>query len=90
MYWIMSMVVVPMISMGGIAYLRTTSSVLSGTARNQLGVPLHELLVETHVLVLGEDGIVVLQAILLEQSGITRLNQHLNVLLEWIGVYPRA
>lgn len=48
------------------------SGVLSSTTRDQLGVLLQQLLIETHVLVLREDGIVVLQAVLLEKGGIAK------------------
>jgi hypothetical protein len=53
-------------------YLGATGSVLSGTTSNQLGVMvLEQFLVDAHVLVLGEDSIVVLQAILLQEGGVT-------------------
>lgn len=53
------------------SYLSATGSVLGGTARNQLSILGHELLVEAHVLLLGEDGIILLEAVLFENSGIT-------------------
>jgi hypothetical protein len=53
------------------AYLSTTSSVLGSTTGNQLSILGHKLLIETHVLLLGEDGIVVLETVLLEKGGIT-------------------
>jgi len=55
------------------AYLSTTSGVLGSTTSNELSVKLHQLIVETHVLVLGEDGVVVLESILLQESGVTEL-----------------
>lgn len=55
-------------------YLSTTSSVLSSTTGNEFSVELHQLIVETHVLVLREDGIVVLEVILLEEGGVTAFN----------------
>ena len=48
--------------------LSTTSSVLGSTTGDELSIQLHQILVETHVLVLGENGIVSLQAILLQKS----------------------
>jgi hypothetical protein len=53
-------------------YLGTTGSVLGGTTGDQLGVPGEEVLIDAHVLLLSENSIVGLQAILLEKSGITR------------------
>lgn len=52
------------------AYLGTTSGVLGGTTGDQLGVPGEQVLVDTHVLVLSKDGIIFLQAVLLEESSI--------------------
>jgi hypothetical protein len=55
-----------------ILYLSATGSVLSGTTSNQLSIMvLEQLLVESHMLVLRKDGIVVLQTILLEESSVT-------------------
>lgn len=54
------------------AYLRTTSRVLCSTTGDQLGIVIVEqLLVQTHVLLLSEDGIVVLEAVLLQKRGVT-------------------
>lgn len=56
-------------------YLGTTGSVLGSTTGDQLDIVLGEqLVVETHVLVLSKDSIVVLQAILLQKGGITSDN----------------
>lgn len=53
-------------------YLCPTSSVLSGTSSNQFRIMvLEKLFIETHVLLLREDSIVVLQAVLLQESSIT-------------------
>lgn len=53
---------------GETAYLRASCSVLSGTTSDELGVVvLEQIFVETHVLLLGEDGVVGLQAVLLEE-----------------------
>jgi hypothetical protein len=54
------------------AYLGTTSGVLGGTTGDQLGVPGEQVLVDTHVPVLSENGIVLLKAVLLEESSITK------------------
>lgn len=51
-------------------YLSTSRGVLSGTTGNQLRIPLEQLIVEAHVLVFGEDGIVVLQAVLLQEGSV--------------------
>lgn len=51
--------------------LSTTGSVLGSTTGDQLSIKLHELIVETHVLLLSKDSIVGLQAILLQKSGIS-------------------
>lgn len=68
-------------------YLGTTGSVLSGTTGDQLSVLRHEFLVESHVLLLGENGIVVLETVLLEKSGITRIVcQQLN----WLKFIPKV
>lgn len=78
------------------SYLSTTSSVLSGAAGNQLSIPGHELLVEAHVLLLGEDGIVCLEVVLLEKSGITGNGMSASECelvdnpLKLIRTYPRA
>jgi len=76
------------------SYLSTTGSVLSGAAGNQLSIPGHELLVEAHVLLLGEDGIVCLELVLLEKSGITGNGMSASELvdnpLKLIRTYPRA
>lgn len=53
-------------------YLSTTSGVLGGTTGDQLGVPGEQVLVNTHVLVLSEDSVIFLQAILLQKSGIAK------------------
>jgi hypothetical protein len=53
------------------SYLGTTGSVLSSPTGDQLSIPSKEILVDTHVLLLGEDSIVILQAVLLEKGGIT-------------------
>lgn len=56
-------------------YLGTTGSVLGSTTGDQLDIVLgKQLVVETHVLVLSKDSIVVLQAILLQKGGITSDN----------------
>ena len=56
-------------------YLGTTGSVLGSTTGDQLDIVLGEqLVVETHVLVLSKDSIVVLQTILLQKGGITSDN----------------
>lgn len=52
-------------------YLSTTGGVLSSTTGDQLSIPGKEVLVDTHVLLLGEDSIVLLQAVLLEKGSIT-------------------
>lgn len=53
---------------GPFSYLSSTSSVLRGTAGDELGVVvLQQVLVEAHVLLLGQNGIVGLQAVLLEK-----------------------
>lgn len=52
-------------------YLSTTGSVLGSTTGDQLSILGHKLLIETHVLLLGENGIVILETVLLEKSGIT-------------------
>lgn len=57
-----------------VPYLGTTGSVLGGTTGDQLSVPGEEVLIDAHVLLLSEDSIVGLQAILLKESGITREN----------------
>jgi hypothetical protein len=54
-----------------VLYLSATGSVLSSTTGNQLSIPGKEVLVDTHVLLLSKDSIVLLEAILLEKSGIT-------------------
>jgi hypothetical protein len=51
-------------------YLGTTSGVLSGTTGDQLGIAGKQILVDTHMLLLGEDSIIGLQAILIQESGI--------------------
>jgi hypothetical protein len=49
-------------------YLGSASSILCSAAGNELSiVVLHQVLVEAHVLLLGQDGIVGLQAVLLEE-----------------------
>lgn len=48
-------------------YLSTSCGVLSGAASNELRIMvLDQILVETHVLLLGQNGVVGLQAVLLE------------------------
>lgn len=58
-------------SLNVFAYLSTTGSVLGSTTGNQLSILGHKLFIETHVLLLGENGIVVLETVLLKESGIT-------------------
>ena len=53
------------------SYLSATSGVLGSTTGNKLRIALQQLIVEAHVLVLCEDGVVVLESILLQESGIT-------------------
>ena len=56
-------------AVGGQDVLGTTGGVLGGTASNELGVKVVEqVLVQRLVLLLGEDGVVGLEAVLLEQS----------------------
>lgn len=70
-----------------LAYLGTTSGVLSSTTGNQLGVMvLQQFLVETHMLVLGQDGIVVLQAILLQESSITIKSKVSSMILQLVHI----
>ena len=59
-------------------YLGTTSGVLGSTTGDQLGIAGKQVLVDTHVLLLGEDSIIGLQIILLQESGIARKYQHLE------------
>ena len=54
------------------SYLSATSGVLGSTTSNQLSIELHQLIVEAHVLILCEDGVVVLESILLQESGVTK------------------
>lgn len=55
-----------------LAYLCATSGVLSSASSDQLRiVVLQEFFVETHMLLLREDGIIVLEAIFFEQGFIT-------------------
>lgn len=55
-------------AVGGENVLGTTGAVLGGTASNQLSlVVVEELLVDGDVLLLGQDGIVVLEGVLVEQ-----------------------
>lgn len=56
------------------SYLSTTGSVLSGTTGNQLSIALQQLFVDTHVLVLCEDSVVVLEPILLQEGGVTGID----------------
>jgi hypothetical protein len=74
------------------AYLGTTSGVLGGTTGDQLSVTGEQVLVDTHVLVLSKDSIILLQTILLEESGITNyeisIKINSNLLLNY--PYPRA
>ena len=66
---------------GGQDVLGTTSSVLGSTTSNQLGVVVVEqVFVERDVLLLGEDGIVGLEAILVQESLVT---ESLNVWRRW-------
>ena len=51
--------------------LGTAGGVLGGSASNELGVELLEIIVESKVLLLSENGIVLFQVVLLEESGIT-------------------
>lgn len=74
MYWTMSETGISFSCPCIRAYLSTTSGVLGSTTSNELSVKLHQLIVETHVLVLGEDGVVVLESILLQQIGVTGLS----------------
>lgn len=62
-------------------YLSTTGSVLSSTTGDQLSIPGKEILVDTHVLLLGEDSIVILQAVLLEKGSITLESMSVNWIL---------
>jgi uncharacterized phosphosugar-binding protein len=53
-------------------YLSATSSVLSGTTSNQLGITmLEQFFVEAHVLLFGKDSIVGFESILLEEGVVT-------------------
>lgn len=53
-------------------YLGSTGSVLSGTTSNQLRLAvLEELVIESHMLLLGKDSVIILQAVLLQESTIT-------------------
>ena len=54
------------------SYLSATSGVLGSTTSNKLSIKLHQLIVEAHVLILCEDGVVVLESILLQESGVTK------------------
>lgn len=59
-------------TVGGQDVLGTTGRVLGGTASNQLGiVVVEEVLVQGEVLVLGENGIVGLEAVLVEKGLVT-------------------
>lgn len=59
-------------AVGGQDVLGTTGRVLGGTASNQLGiVVVEEVLVQGEVLVLGENGIVGLEAVLVEKGLVT-------------------
>lgn len=51
-------------------YLSTTSGVLSSTTGDQLGIARKQVLVDTHVLVLGEDSIIGLETVFLQESDI--------------------
>lgn len=50
--------------------LGTAGGVLGGSASNELGVEFLEIIVESEMLLLSENGIVLLQVVLLEESGI--------------------
>lgn len=59
-------------AVGGQDVLGTAGGVLGGTTGNQLGVVVaQQVLVDRNVLLLGQDGIVVLKAIFLEESLVT-------------------
>jgi hypothetical protein len=53
------------------AYLGTTGGVLCSTTCNQFGITAKELIVESHVLFLRKDGIVLLETVRFQKSGIT-------------------
>lgn len=72
-------------------YLGSAGSVLSGTTSNQLRVKLQEFIIESHVLLFGKNGVIVLQAVLLQESGITigiRVRQYVINELERYFAYP--
>lgn len=45
---------------------------MGGTTRDQLSIPGKQILIDTHVLVLGENSIVVLETILFQKGGIAK------------------
>jgi len=65
------------------AYLCSSCGVLRSTSSQQLGIAvLHELLEQSHVLFLGQDGIVWLEAILLKKGLITVLLSMFRIAVE--------
>lgn len=59
-------------AVGGQDVLRATGGVLGGTTSDELGVVVvEELLVDGDVLLVGEDGVVLLEAVLVEQGLVT-------------------
>jgi hypothetical protein len=70
------------------AYLGTTSGVLGGTTGDQLSVPGEQVLVDTHMLVLSKDGIVLLQAVLLEESSIANYGISIEIDVDLLLSYP--
>lgn len=65
---------------GGQNVLSTTGRVLCGTASNEFRiVVLHQVVIETHVLLLSQNGIIGLQAVLLEEFLITANGVSMNL-----------
>lgn len=73
---------------GGKDILGTASGVLGGTTGDELSVVVvEEILVETEVLFLGEDGVVSLEAVFVEQSLVTKCLDIYEGMSELEGVY---